>query len=80
MVLRDKDISSFEGGIYLFELFQEYTANISLVFIGFFEVTSIAYIYGLFFCEHHFIRISKILFRIQSIYERCSNDVRQATR
>ncbi|CAF4127459.1 unnamed protein product [Rotaria socialis] len=34
------------GGIYLFELFQEYTANISLVFIGFFEVVSIAYIYG----------------------------------
>ncbi|CAM4839307.1 unnamed protein product [Rotaria magnacalcarata] len=34
------------GGIYLFELFQEYTANISLVFIGFFEVISIAYIYG----------------------------------
>ncbi|CAF1258043.1 unnamed protein product [Rotaria sordida] len=34
------------GGIYLFELFQEYTANISLVFIGFFEVITVTYIYG----------------------------------
>ncbi|CAF0763036.1 unnamed protein product [Adineta ricciae] len=34
------------GGIYLFEVFQEYTANISLVFIGFFEVITVAYIYG----------------------------------
>ncbi|CAF1230667.1 unnamed protein product [Adineta steineri] len=34
------------GGYFLFELFQEYTANISLVFIGFFEVVAVAYIYG----------------------------------
>lgn len=34
------------GGIYLFEIFQEYTANTSLVFIGFFEVVVIALIYG----------------------------------
>jgi hypothetical protein len=35
-----------QGGIYLFELFQEYTANVSLVVIGFFEVITVAYIYG----------------------------------
>ncbi|CAF3280628.1 unnamed protein product [Rotaria socialis] len=34
------------GGIYLFSLFQEYTANISLVVIGFFEVVTVAYVYG----------------------------------
>ena len=45
---------SFEskGGIYLFELFQEYTANISLVVIGFFEVVTVAYIYGKFHVEN----------------------------
>ncbi len=66
----------FQGGIYLFELFQEYTANTSLVLVGFFEVVTVAYIYGLFFFNNFFIQIH---FRIQSIYERCSIDVGQAS-
>ncbi|CAF0915793.1 unnamed protein product, partial [Didymodactylos carnosus] len=33
------------GGIYLFELLQEYSANISLVVVGLFEVIAVAYIY-----------------------------------
>jgi hypothetical protein len=56
MTSNDRRILSFQGGIYLFELFQEYTANISLVLIGFFEVTTVAYIYGLFFYESFSIR------------------------
>lgn len=39
--------SRLQGGIYLFELFQEYTANTSLVVIGFFEVSVVAFAYGL---------------------------------
>ncbi|CAF2880027.1 unnamed protein product [Rotaria sp. Silwood2] len=34
------------GGIYLFTLVSEYAANLSLVVIGFFEVITIAYVYG----------------------------------
>ncbi|CAF1391258.1 unnamed protein product [Adineta steineri] len=34
------------GGIYLFELLMEYAANVSMVVVGFFEVYTIAYIYG----------------------------------
>jgi hypothetical protein len=36
-----------QGGIYLFELLNEYAANISLIVVGFFEVFTIVYIYGL---------------------------------
>jgi len=34
------------GGIYLFELLNEYAANVSLIVVGFFEVFVVAYIYG----------------------------------
>ncbi|CAF1020255.1 unnamed protein product [Rotaria sordida] len=34
------------GGIYLFELLNQYGANISMIVVGFFEVYTIAYIYG----------------------------------
>ncbi|CAF4518695.1 unnamed protein product, partial [Rotaria sp. Silwood2] len=34
------------GGIYLFELLNQYAANLSMIVIGFFEVYTIAYIYG----------------------------------
>ncbi|CAF1682399.1 unnamed protein product, partial [Adineta ricciae] len=34
------------GGIYLFELLMEYAANVSMVVVGFFEVYTVAYIYG----------------------------------
>lgn len=39
-------LSFFQGGIYLFDLFQEYSANISMLVVGFFEVIVVAYIYG----------------------------------
>ena len=35
-----------QGGIYLFELLNEYAANVSMVVVGFFEVYTVAYIYG----------------------------------
>jgi len=34
------------GGIYLFELLNEYAANVSMIVVGFFEVYTVAYIYG----------------------------------
>ncbi|CAF3041340.1 unnamed protein product [Rotaria socialis] len=34
------------GGIYFFELLQEYSANTSMLVVGFFEVIVISYIYG----------------------------------
>ncbi|CAF1493281.1 unnamed protein product [Adineta steineri] len=34
------------GGIYLYDLLSEYAANLSMVVVGFFEVYTIAYIYG----------------------------------
>ncbi|CAF1234216.1 unnamed protein product [Adineta ricciae] len=34
------------GGIYLFDLLNEYAANISLVVVGFFQIVVVAYIYG----------------------------------
>ncbi|CAF3552794.1 unnamed protein product [Rotaria sp. Silwood1] len=34
------------GGIYLFELLNQYAANVSMIVVGFFEVYTIAYIYG----------------------------------
>jgi SNF family Na+-dependent transporter len=34
------------GGIYLFTLVSEYAANLSLIVIGFFEVITVAYVYG----------------------------------
>jgi hypothetical protein len=41
-------VSIIQGGIYLFELLNEYAANVSMVVVGFFEVYTVAYIYGLY--------------------------------
>ena len=37
----------FKGGVYLFELLNEYVVNVSMVVASFFEVYSIAYIHDL---------------------------------
>ena len=66
-----------QGGIYLFELLNEYAANVSMVVVGFFEVYTVAYIYGLL-CEENISHVpSSDLGRIQSIHERCEDDVGQ---
>jgi hypothetical protein len=41
-------VSIIQGGIYLFELLNEYEATVSLIVVGFFEVFTVAYIYGLY--------------------------------
>jgi len=41
-----------QGGFYLLELFMGYAADTSMVVVGFFEVYSVAYIYGLFLNHH----------------------------
>ncbi len=44
--MKKQKFTFFQGGIYLFELLMEYAANLSMIVVGFFEVYTIAYIYG----------------------------------
>ncbi|CAF2456317.1 unnamed protein product [Rotaria sp. Silwood2] len=50
------------GEIYLFDLFFEYAANVSIIVVGFFEVYTVAYIYGF----NHFMNDVKIMLEKQA--------------
>jgi hypothetical protein len=45
--------------MYLFELLNQYAANVSMVVVGFFEVYTIAYIYGLFLIKIYIWKCDK---------------------